>query len=132
MMKAIEISMYRISRLLREEGWSQAELARKIGVAQQTVQQWVHGKATPKPASIDKLVEVTGHPAHWFMLPPDEGDQIVTPDSMKIGPIQRDLLQTFNAFPKEDQEQMLKEMKDKKESMDKTVARWLAAQKGRA
>lgn len=130
MMKAIEISMYRISRLLREEGWSQAELARKIGVAQQTVQQWVHGKATPKPASIDKLVEVTGHPAHWFMLPPDEGDQIVTPDSMKIGPIQRDLLLTFNAFPKEDQEQMLKEMKDKKETMDKTVARWLEAQKG--
>lgn len=80
--------------------------------------------------NVDKLVEVTGHPAHWFMLPPDEGDQIVTPDSMKIGPIQRDLLLTFNAFPKEDQEQMLREMKDKKETMDKTVARWLEAQKG--
>ncbi len=26
---------------------------------------------------------------------------------------------------------MLKDMKDKKESMDRTVARWLAAQKGR-
>ena len=81
---------------------------------------------------MDKLSDVTGRPPYWFMLPPDEGDQIVTPDSMKIGPIQRDLLQTFNAFPKEDQEQMLKEMKDKKESMDKTVARWIEAQKGRA
>ncbi|WP_252861344.1 hypothetical protein, partial [Shigella sonnei] len=29
------------------------------------------------------------------------------------------------------QEHMLQEMKDKKESMDRTVARWLAAQKGR-
>ncbi|EPG4139555.1 TPA: helix-turn-helix domain-containing protein [Raoultella ornithinolytica] len=130
MMKAIEISMYRLSRLLKETGWSQAELARRVGVTQQTVQQWVNGKSTPKPTSIDKLVEVTGHPPYWFMLPPDEGDQVVTPDAMKLGPMQLDLLKTFNAFPEEDQQQMLYEMKERKETMDKTVARWLAAQKG--
>ncbi|EFZ50132.1 regulator of the C1 family from prophage [Shigella sonnei 3233-85] len=45
--------------------------------------------------------------------------------------MERDLIHTFRAFPKEDQEHMLQEMKDKKESMDRTVARWLAAQKGR-
>lgn len=129
-MKAIEISMYRLSRLLKETGWSQAELARRVGVTQQTVQQWVNGKSTPKPTSIDKLVEVTGHPPYWFMLPPDEGDQVVTPDAMKLGPMQLDLLKTFNAFPEEDQQQMLYEMKERKETMDKTVARWLAAQKG--
>lgn len=130
MMKAIEISMYRLSRLLKETGWSQTELARRVGVTQQTVQQWVNGKSTPKPTSIDKLVEVTGHPPYWFMLPPDEGDQVVTPDTMKLGPMQLDLLKTFNAFPEEDQQQMLYEMKERKETMDKTVARWLAAQKG--
>jgi transcriptional regulator with XRE-family HTH domain len=130
MMKAIEISMYRLSLLLKETGWSQAELARRVGVTQQTVQQWVNGKSTPKPTSIDKLVEVTGHPPYWFMLPPDEGDQVVTPDAMKLGPMQLDLLKTFNAFPEEDQQQMLSEMKERKETMDKTVARWLAAQKG--
>ena len=129
-MKAIEISMYRLSRLLKETGWSQAELARRVGVTQQTVQQWVNGKSTPKPTSIDKLVEVTGHPPYWFMLPPDEGDQVVTPDAMKLGHMQLDLLKTFNAFPEEDQQQMLYEMKERKETMDKTVARWLAAQKG--
>lgn len=130
MMKAIEISMYRLSRLLKETGWSQTELARRVGVTQQTVQQWVNGKSTPKPTSIDKLVEVTGHPPYWFMLPPDDGDQVVTPDAMKLGPMQLDLLKTFNAFPEEDQQQMLSEMKERKETMDKTVARWLAAQKG--
>lgn len=129
-MKAIEISMYRLSRLLKETGWSQTELARRVGVTQQTVQQWVNGKSTPKPTSIDKLVEVTGHPPYWFMLPPDDGDQVVTPDAMKLGPMQLDLLKTFNAFPEEDQQQMLYEMKERKETMDKTVARWLAAQKG--
>ncbi|MFB5952126.1 helix-turn-helix domain-containing protein [Klebsiella pasteurii] len=130
MMKAIEISMYRLSRLLKETGWSQAELARRVGVTQQTVQQWVNGKSTPKPTSIDRLVEVTGHAPYWFMLPPDEGDQVVTPGAMKLGPMQLDLLKTFNAFPEEDQQQMLSEMKERKETMDKTVARWLAAQKG--
>lgn len=123
--------MYRISRLLSETGWSQAELARRIGVTQQTVQQWVSGRATPKPASLDKLVEVTGHPLYWFMLPPEEGDQVAVPDTIKIGPRQKELLQTFEAFPEQDQELMLQEMKEKKESMERTVARWLAAQKGR-
>ncbi|EAN7575816.1 helix-turn-helix domain-containing protein [Salmonella enterica] len=131
MMTALEVSMYRISRLLSETGWSQAELARRIGVTQQTVQQWVSGRATPKPASLDKLVEVTGHPLYWFMLPPEEGDQVVVPDTIKIGPRQQELLQTFGAFPEQDQELMLQEMKEKKESMERTVARWLAAQKGR-
>ncbi|MGK8935570.1 helix-turn-helix domain-containing protein [Pluralibacter gergoviae] len=130
MMKAMEISMYRISRLLTEKGWSQAELARRVGVAQQTVQQWVHGKATPKPSSLDKLVEVTGYPVHWFMLPPDD-DQLSAPVPVKMSNTERELLLTFGAFPEEDQMQMLQEMKDKKESMDKTVERWLAAQKGR-
>lgn len=55
---------------------------------------------------------------------------MVTPDAMKLGPMQLDLLKTFNAFPEEDQQQMLSEMKERKETMDKTVARWLAAQKG--
>lgn len=130
-MKTIDITTYRINRLLSENGWSQSDLAKKLGVTQQTIQKWVRGKASPSMDNIDKLVELTDLPSHWFMLPPDEEDQIVTPDSIKIGPTQLDLLKTFNAFPEEDQAQMLREMKEKKESMDKTVERWLAAQKGR-
>lgn len=130
-MKTLDITTYRINRLLRENAWSQSELAQKLGVTQQTIQKWVKGKSSPSMENIDKLVEITDLPSHWFMLPPDEGDQIVTPDSMKIGPKQLDLLQTFNAFPEEDQELMLREMKEKKETMDKTVERWLAAKNGR-
>lgn len=65
------------------------------------------------------------------LLPPEEGEQIFTPDTMKIGPRQRELLQAFSAFPEEDQEKMLQEIKDKKKSMEETIARWLAAQKSR-
>ncbi|HCB7515887.1 TPA: Cro/Cl family transcriptional regulator [Escherichia coli] len=47
---------------------------------------------------------------------------------LKITPRQKELLQTFDAFPEEDQQQMLKDMKEKKETMDRIVARWLEAQ----
>lgn len=129
-MTTLEITTYRIKLVMKETGLSQAELARRIGVAQQTVQKWAHGISSPTTTNMDKLSDVTGRPPYWFMLPPDEGDQVVTPDAMKLGPMQLDLLKTFNAFPEEDQQQMLSEMKERKETMDKTVARWLAAQKG--
>ena len=130
-MKTLEITAYRIKKLLSETGWSQAELGKLVGVSQQTVQRWSAGLVSPNPDNLDRLSQITARPIFWFMLPPSEDEQVVVPDTMKIGPRQRDLLQTFGAFPEEEQEQMLKDMKDKKESMDRTVARWLAAQKGR-
>lgn len=42
------------------EKWSQAELAAKLGVKQQTVSNWESGKADPSDAQIDMLVEVLG------------------------------------------------------------------------
>lgn len=113
-MTTLEITTYRIKLVLEKTGLKQAELARRIGVAQQSVQKWVHGITSPSTANLDKLSEVTGFPPYWFMLPPSEEEQVVVPDTMKIGPRQRELLQTFGAFPEEDQEQMLKDMKDKK------------------
>lgn len=129
-MTTLEITTYRIKMVLEKTGLKQAELARRIGVAQQSVQKWVHGITSPSTANLDKLSEVTGFPPYWFMLPPSEEDQAAVPDTLKIGPLQRELLQTFGAFPLEDQEQMLQDLKNKKESMDRIVERWLAAQKG--
>ncbi|AUM07604.1 helix-turn-helix domain-containing protein [Escherichia coli] len=62
---------------------------------------------------------------------PAEMEQSKNEVPFNIEPIERDLIQTFRAFPKEDKEKMLKEMKEKKESIEETVARWLEAQKGR-
>jgi transcriptional regulator with XRE-family HTH domain len=131
-MKTLEVTAYRIKMLLAETGWGQAELGRKVGVSQQTVQRWSTGKVSPNPDNLDRLSAVTGHPSYWFMLPPDEGDQVITPNSMKIGPKQIELLRTFDAFPEEDQEKMLQEMKDERERKEKEAERWLAAKKGRS
>lgn len=131
-MKTLEITAYRIKKLLSETGWSQAELGEMVGVSQQTVQRWAAGKVSPNPDNFDKLCEVTGHPIFWFMLPPDEGEQVVTPDTMKIGPVQRELLQTFGAFPDEDQEKILKELKEEKERKEREAEKWFKARGGRA
>lgn len=130
-MKTLEVTAYRIKRLLSEKGWGQAELGRKLGVSQQTVQRWAAGKVSPNPENLDMLSEITGYPVYWFMLPPDDVDQVTELNPINITPKQRELLRIFSAFPDEDQEEMLKEMREKKEAMDKTVARWLSAQKGK-
>lgn len=123
---------FRIATILEETKWSQAELGRRVGVSQQTVQRWAAGQVSPNPENLDKLSEVTGHPPYWFMLPPDKSDQVVTPESMKIGPKQLELLRTFDAFPEEDQDKKLQELKDEKEKKEQEAARWFRAQKGRS
>ncbi|EFE9119725.1 helix-turn-helix transcriptional regulator [Escherichia coli :H19] len=62
---------------------------------------------------------------------PAEEEQSDKSFPFDVEPMERDLIQTFRAFPKADKEKMLKEMKEKKETMEETVARWLEAQKGR-
>lgn len=71
-MGVLEISALRIKMLLLAKGWSQAELARRIGIAQQSVQRWVCGISSPTAANLDKLSEVTGLPQYWFFLPLNE------------------------------------------------------------
>lgn len=55
------------SRLLREKcvpdtDWSQANLARKLGVKRQAVAQWLSGVAQPKPKIMAKLEDLLAIP----------------------------------------------------------------------
>lgn len=130
-MKTIDITTYRVNRLLKEQGWSQVELAQKLGVTQQTIQKWVRGKTSPSMENIDKLVDVTGHPSHWFMLPPDDQTDVpALSDEMKK-PENIELLKVFDAFPDEDKRKILADLKEKKQTMEELVARWAEAQKGK-
>ncbi|EDQ2394515.1 TPA: helix-turn-helix domain-containing protein [Salmonella enterica] len=120
-MTTLDIIAYRIKKVLMNEGWSQSELARRIGVSQQTAQRWVSGIASPTTSNMDKLSEITGYPSYWFMLPPEESD---LPDSMKLSAKQQELLRTFNEFPNEEQDSILKELQMEKEKMQKMAERW--------
>jgi transcriptional regulator with XRE-family HTH domain len=45
----------RLRFLLKTEKGSTASLARELGVSQRTVQRWLKGTSTPKPAALDRI-----------------------------------------------------------------------------
>lgn len=108
-MTTLEITTYRIQLLLKETGLSQAELARRIGIAQQTVQKWVHGISSPSTINMDKLSEVTGRPPYWFMLPPDAeaGSLPAGEPAVPLKDDERRLLELYREFPEEESRNML-------------------------
>lgn len=63
------ISAERIAQVLTENGWSQSELARRLGVTPQSVQYWVSGKNTPAGKRLQALSTLSGYPEYWFFMP---------------------------------------------------------------
>ncbi|XYQ53281.1 helix-turn-helix domain-containing protein [Pectobacterium carotovorum] len=61
-------SAQRVSQILDENGWSQSELARRLGISPQSVQYWVSGKTSPRGKSLSALSSLTGYPEHWFLM----------------------------------------------------------------
>ncbi|ELY5939591.1 helix-turn-helix domain-containing protein [Cronobacter sakazakii] len=115
-MKTIDITTYRINKLLKDNGWSQSELAQKLNLTQQTVQKWVKGKSSPSMDNIDKLVELTGYPPRWFMTSIDEEEQEpyllknegnVPEEFRKLTDEEQQLLRIFRQFPDIESRNML-------------------------
>ena len=52
--------MTTIRQLREEQGWSQFDLALKVGVRPETVYQWETGRAMPKVLQLRKLAEIFG------------------------------------------------------------------------
>ena len=52
--------MTTIRQLREEQGWSQFDLALKVGVRPETVYQWETGRAVPKVLQLRKLAEIFG------------------------------------------------------------------------
>ncbi|EOI6872143.1 helix-turn-helix domain-containing protein [Yersinia enterocolitica] len=130
--KTVEISQFRIAKLLQEKGWGQSDLAQKIGVSAQTVQQWVSGKSTPKPANLDKLSEITGFPVHWFLMDKDADENmelIIYKENDGLTTRQRILLELFEQLPNSDANEIMKTLEEKKRHNDKLFEE-LASKRG--
>ncbi|HHD7223867.1 TPA: XRE family transcriptional regulator [Citrobacter koseri] len=56
-----------IQELLKEKGWSKAELARQLGVTAQTVVYWTKGSTVPRGKRLTQLSEISGYPRSWFL-----------------------------------------------------------------
>ena len=54
--------------MIAEKGWNQTDLAFKLGITPQAVQQWLRNEkpTTPSQARLRKISEISGYPIHWF------------------------------------------------------------------
>ncbi|WP_145561120.1 helix-turn-helix domain-containing protein [Yersinia mollaretii] len=122
--KTVEISRFRIAKLLQDKGWGQSDLAQKIGVKAQTVQQWVSGKSTPKPANLDKLSEVTGFPVYWFLMDKDVNEDlepIIRREIIGLTTRQRILLERFEQLADIDADEIIEIIEVQKRYNDKLL-----------
>lgn len=71
----------KIQLLRRRQGWSQEQLAEKLGVSRQALSKWENGTATPDTANVMKLCRLFGVSADDLLddgreLPPPEKDAV--------------------------------------------------------
>lgn len=64
----------RLEQMIAEKGWNQTDLAFKLGITPQAVQQWLRNEkpTTPSQARLRKISEISGYPIHWFSMSDDE------------------------------------------------------------
>lgn len=61
----------RIRQARQRQGWTQTELARRMGVAEGQVNKWENGRVMPNPRNLERLGRTLGVPAETFLLPDD-------------------------------------------------------------
>lgn len=64
----------RLEQMIAERGWNQTDLAFKLGITPQAVQQWLRNEnpTTPSQARLRKISEISGYPVHWFSMSDEE------------------------------------------------------------
>lgn len=64
----------RIEQMIAEKGWNQTDLAMKLGITPQAVQQWLRNEnpTAPSQARLRKIADISGYPVHWFSMSDEE------------------------------------------------------------
>jgi len=58
-------------RVRRAQGWSQRELARRVGVVQASICHWEQGRSTPTLARLRRIAGLCDVPVAWLV-----GDEV--------------------------------------------------------
>lgn len=104
-----QTSAFRIKQLLSERNWKQTDLAKRLDVSPQAVQQWVKGTSSPRGKSLSKLSSVTGLPEHWFFMAEDDHTdtlQVQQPTRV-LDSRQEKLLSLFDQMPESEKDHMV-------------------------
>lgn len=84
----------RIEFVLEQEGVSQAELGRLIGVERATVREWISGRSkSPRPEVVFRIEDKLGYSARWLAT----GEEPIK--ARKIDPADTTILDAFVRLP---------------------------------
>lgn len=56
-----------LRKIREDKGWTQPDLAKRIGVSFETISRWERGEKEPRKQHRDKLAKVTGIPFHKLL-----------------------------------------------------------------
>ena len=62
-----------IRQFRQERGWTQLDVARRLGVTEGTVSRWERGERVPQPATQQRLADLFGVPVGAIAFGPAEG-----------------------------------------------------------
>lgn len=95
--KALQVGG-RIRQLRVAFGWTQSELARRIGVTENAVTQYETGRAMPKPVNLQRVAEAFETSVEWLMTGGDEEDIVRAHTTAEAA-----MLREFRKLPLEQQ-----------------------------
>lgn len=88
--------------MMEENGWSMADLARRVMLSHTSVRKWANGAATASGERLKRLAAVTGRPEYWFFMEPgsedENGEEVSTPPRV-LDEREETLLSLFNQLP---------------------------------
>lgn len=103
----------RLQLIQDQTGWNLSEIARRVTVSPQAVQQWAKGETTPRGERLKRLAAVTGKPEHWFFMPINENElqesvsEIIAPGRDALDDKEKALLALFNQMPEAEKNRLI-------------------------
>ncbi|OIV46862.1 hypothetical protein BK025_08475 [Sodalis sp. TME1] len=104
-----------------------------LGKTPGAVGHWLNGRREPSLTDIASIFQILGlsnvvlHGDGSVSLPDDYDPGILTKDALTVR--QKALVELLAFFPEDEQEKMLKELREKKDQMDQLIEKWLKARK---
>lgn len=124
-----ELARYR----MKERGVTRERIANMLGKTPGAVGHWLNGRREPSLTDIASIFQILGlsnvvlHGDGSVSLPDDYDPGILTKDALTVR--QKAFVELLAFFPEDEQEKMLKELREKKDQMDQLIEKWLKARK---
>ncbi|WDY02930.1 helix-turn-helix domain-containing protein [Salmonella enterica subsp. enterica serovar Newport] len=110
----------RIQQVLDENGWSMADLSRRVMLSHTYVRKWASGTSVASGERLKRLSAVTGRPEYWFFMEPgdeSEGER-AEPKPRVLDEKEETLLSLFNQLPEAEKLRVILHTKAVLQEMD--------------